>query len=73
MDIAPWPVIWPQKEMSPEEKRKVFGRFYVLAGAMFQAATEFNTKIRWGGDWDKDWDIIEDQWDDFPHFELVRK
>lgn len=73
VDIAPWPVIWPSKEMSREERRKVFGRFYVLAGAMFQAAYDLDIFIRWGGDWDQDWDIIEDQWDDFPHFGLLRR
>jgi len=26
--------------------------------------------VRWGGDWDRDFDVREEQWDDFAHYEL---
>ena len=25
---------------------------------------------RWGGDWDQDWTVKDNMFDDFPHFEL---
>jgi len=28
--------------------------------------------VRWGGDWDSDFDVREKQWDDSPHYELYR-
>jgi peptidoglycan L-alanyl-D-glutamate endopeptidase CwlK len=28
-------------------------------------------KVRWGGDWDKDWEASDNTFDDFPHFELL--
>jgi hypothetical protein len=26
--------------------------------------------LRWGGDWDQDWEVKDNKFDDFPHFEL---
>jgi len=28
--------------------------------------------VRWGGDWDRDFDVRETQWDDFAHYELEK-
>lgn len=53
-------------------------RFYYLAGLVKMASIKLKEEgkithnIRWGGDWDSD-DVYTDQnFDDFPHFELVK-
>ena len=60
VDIAPYPIDWDNT-----------GRFYLLAGFMFQAAAGLGVTIRWGGDWDRDWDHKDQNLFDLPHFELV--
>lgn len=59
IDIAPYPIDWNNRE-----------RFYLLAGFMFQAAHTSNIKLRWGGDWDRDWNFKDQSFDDLVHFEL---
>ena len=71
VDIAPWPVEWPNKKMSFARKLKVYARFYLLAGAMLQAGKELGIELRWGGDWDSDLDLTDQIFDDLPHFELL--
>ena len=60
MDLAPYPIVWRESE-----------RFYVLAGVIFAVANELGIRIRWGGDWDRDWDLYDSSFLDLPHFELI--
>lgn len=60
IDIAPYPVDWNS-----------IPRFYLLAGFMFQAAAELDIQLRWGGDWDGDWNHKDQTFFDLPHFEVV--
>jgi peptidoglycan L-alanyl-D-glutamate endopeptidase CwlK len=62
VDIAPYPIDWDNRE-----------RFYLLAGMMFEAAAQMGIKLRWGGDWDRDWIHTDQKFHDLPHFELVRE
>lgn len=74
VDIAPWPVDWAsRRDLTPGERQKIIGRFYVLAGAVLQAGYQMGIKLRWGGDWDGDLDMTDQKFDDLPHFELVRR
>ena len=59
VDIAPYPIDWESTK-----------RFYLLAGFMFQAASELGIDLRWGGDWDGDWIHTDQSFHDLPHFEL---
>ncbi len=59
VDIAPYPIDWDSRT-----------RFYLLAGFMFQAASQLDIKLRWGGDWDGDWIHSDQSFHDLPHFEL---
>ena len=45
-------------------------KFDLMAKAMFQAAEERKTLIRWGADWDRDGKPRERGESDSPHFEL---
>lgn len=71
VDIAPYPVDY-------SNKAKSLARFYHLAGYMFQASAKLleegkiTHKIRWGGNWDGDFDFADQNFDDLPHFELKK-
>ena len=60
VDIAPYPIDWENME-----------RFYLLAGMMFQAASQVGVKLRWGMDWDGDWEHTDQSFFDGPHYELL--
>lgn len=70
IDIAPYPVNW-------EEKEKI--RFYYLAGFIMKGFRDlqmkgdipFAVKLRWGGDWDGDFDLTDQTFYDLGHFELI--
>jgi len=60
IDVAPYPIDWNNEE-----------RFYLLAGIFFAIAKRHNIKLRWGGDWDRDWQFNDQTFNDLPHFELI--
>jgi len=61
VDIAPYPIDWND-----------LNRFVYLAGIIEAVSFELGYKIRWGGNWDMDGKIINDQsFDDLPHFEII--
>lgn len=60
IDAAPYPIDWNDRE-----------RFTLFAGLVLGVAEEMGIKIRWGGDWDRDWQINDNRFDDLVHFELM--
>ena len=60
VDLAPWPIRW-------DEERA----FYFLAGLMFQAASQLGVTLRYGGDWNGNFDFSDQSFFDLVHFELV--
>lgn len=60
VDVCPWPVDWD-----------TLSKFDAIAKAMFAAAKELKTPIRWGHDWDRDGIVRERGESDGPHFELL--
>lgn len=46
--------------------------FYFFAGLVKGIAAMLGIKIRWGGDWDSDNDTLDQNFNDFPHFELIK-
>ena len=79
--FRPYPVRWPQSidfsesKVVIKKKMKIYskqlGRFYQLAGFVQAVATDLNIQIRWGGDWNKDGDIMDQNFDDLAHWEVV--
>jgi peptidoglycan L-alanyl-D-glutamate endopeptidase CwlK len=59
VDLVPYPIDWSDLK-----------RFDLMSRAMFQAADELDTPIRWGADWDRDGKPRERGESDSPHFEL---
>ena len=60
IDIVPHPLNWRDRE-----------RFSYFAGFVLGIATSMNIKLRWGGDWDCDNDLSDNNFDDLPHFEII--
>ena len=50
---------------------KNLARFYFFGGFVLGLAVSLGIKIRWGGDWDSDREILDQNFDDLPHFERL--
>lgn len=59
VDVAPYPIDWNDRE-----------RFTLFAGFVLGTAQQMGINLRWGGDWDKDWETADNSFDDLVHFEL---
>lgn len=66
VDVAPYPINWKDKQ-----------RFFYFAGFVMGVAERLHLegkishKLRWGGDWDKDFDFNDQRFNDYVHFELI--
>ena len=59
VDITPYPVDWDDRE-----------RQTLFAGFVIGTARAMGITLRWGGDWDMDFKVMDNRFDDFPHFEV---
>ena len=60
-DVVPYPIDWNDRE-----------RFHLFAGFVLGIAKSMEINIRWGGDWNMNFEVDDNQFDDFPHFELIK-
>ncbi len=60
IDVIPYPIDWNDRE-----------RITLFAGFVLGTAQAMGFKLRWGGDWDRDWKTADNTFDDLVHFELV--
>ncbi len=66
VDVAPWFAEEPHIRWDDDNE------FIYLAGAFHQAASSLGYGLRWGGNWDQDDDVIDDQtFQDLGHYELI--
>lgn len=67
VDVAPYPVNWEDRE-----------RFYYFAGFVMGTAQRLKDEgkithsIRWGGDWNSNNNLKDQNFNDLVHFELVK-
>ena len=59
VDVVPYPVDWHDRE-----------RFHLFSGFVLGLARGMGINLRWGGDWDQDFEVMDNRFDDFPHFEV---
>ena len=59
VDVTPYPVDWKDRE-----------RQTLFAGFVIGIAKGMGINLRWGGDWNQNWEVDDNKFDDFPHFEL---
>jgi peptidoglycan L-alanyl-D-glutamate endopeptidase CwlK len=62
VDVVPYPVDWKDRE-----------RFHLFAGFVLGIARSMDIKLRWGGDWNMNFEVDDNKFDDFPHFELLKE
>lgn len=60
VDAAPYPIDWKDRE------RATLFAGYVLG----IAKARWGIGLRWGGDWNQDWKVADNHFDDLWHFEL---
>ena len=59
VDVVPYPVDWDDRE-----------QMSYFAGFVKGVAYKMGIPIRWGGDWNNNNDLKDNNFDDLPHFEL---
>lgn len=59
VDVAPYPIDWEDRD-----------RFHLFAGYVLGVAASMGIKLRFGGDWDRDTEVDDNDFDDLVHFEL---
>jgi len=59
-DVVPYPIDWNDRE-----------RFHLFAGFVLGMARRMDINLRWGGDWNMNFEVDDNKFDDFPHFELI--
>ena len=62
-DLAPFPIDW-------SDRSQALVRFGILAGVIKTCAERLKVRIRWGGDWNRNWDPRDETFLDWGHFEL---
>lgn len=67
VDSVPYPISW---ELVNKNDRASINEMYLYAGLVLGIAAMLGIPIRWGGDWDGDGTITDQQFHDLPHFEL---
>ena len=60
VDVVTYPIDWEDRE-----------RFVLFAGFVIGVARAQGIRLRWGGDWDGDWNSTETSFFDAPHFEMT--
>ena len=61
VDVTPYPVDWADRE-----------RPTLFAGFVLGLAARMGITLRWGGDWNMNFEVKDNRFDDFPHFELIK-
>jgi peptidoglycan L-alanyl-D-glutamate endopeptidase CwlK len=60
VDVAPFPIVWTDTK-----------RFYAFGGFVLGVAQGLGIRIRWGGDWNNNRYLNDQQFNDLVHFELI--
>ena len=67
VDVAPYYLGAPHIRWN---KKSLF-RWYFFGGIVLGIAQELEISIRWGGDWNGDTYVLDQKFNDLPHFELL--
>lgn len=62
VDVIPYPIDWYDRE-----------RITLFAGFVLGTASQMGIKLRWGGDWNRNWKTADNNFDDLVHYELLNE
>lgn len=60
IDIAPLPIDWNDRD-----------RFILFAGYVLAVGDSLGIRLRWGGDWNQNWIVRDERFQDLVHFEVI--
>ena len=63
VDLQPYPY--------PRNENKLWGSLGYIAGRAYEIAYQEGFKIRWGGDWNGNGDMTDQNFDDLFHLEII--
>jgi len=66
VDIYPYPYNWVLPECHTNIKK-----FYYVSGIIKAISWQLEIPVRWGGDWDSDNDLFDQNFYDLPHWQLI--
>jgi len=66
VDAVPYPISW--KDI---DRMRYFAGYVMGIANLLKNRGIIDHNVRWGGDWDKDTEVKDNKFQDFPHFELV--
>jgi len=69
VDQIPYP--FSEKDWEDRDKFHLHAGFVLGVAARLKGEGKMSRDVRWGGDWDKDWGASDNEFDDFPHIELL--
>lgn len=69
VDAGPYPMRWPQD--GTKDFWKDWGRLYYFAGVVIAKAKELHIPVRYGGDWNGNFELKDENFFDGVHFELI--
>jgi peptidoglycan L-alanyl-D-glutamate endopeptidase CwlK len=59
IDLAPYPIDWDKLRS-----------FDILAGVGLAVAHDMGIPVTWGGDWNRDMDVYDNEFNDLGHFQI---
>lgn len=65
VDLQPYPL--------PARKEKLWAALAYIAGRAIEIGKRRDLVVRWGGDWNRDGDLTNQNFDDLYHLELIKE
>lgn len=69
VDMLPWP--FKQSDWKDRDKFHLHAGYVLAVADSLYEQGLMTRRVRWGGDWRRDWEPSDNKFDDFPHFELI--
>jgi len=66
VDVVPYPIDWKDGN-----RMRYFAGYVMGIANLLKDRGIIDHALRWGGDWDKDTEVKDNKFQDFPHFELI--
>lgn len=65
-DVVPYPIDWQDTD-----RMRYFAGYVMGIANLLKDRGIIDHALRWGGDWNRDTEVKDNRFQDFPHFELI--